>query len=326
MKRWRPVAAGLLIAASCVLPLLVSCAVNRPLLPDEPVLQYGTIAWNGVTRIYATYTPTDITDPAPLVLLLHGGFGSAASFWETEFVQSWRALADEDGLLLVLPEGAPDEGAPSGHHWNDCRVDAGNADSLSAEDDVGFIDRVVDEVSGFVSVDASRVYVTGISNGGMMTYRLAMQLGDRLAAAAAIVANLPDPSECAFGAEPLPILIMNGTADPVMPYDGGCVLGPECQRGSIRSTAATVAFWVLTNGASAIPSVTDLPDTAASDESTVRTFRFAGGTSGDDVVLYRVEGGGHNAPGLLPADNKNRDIDAAAEIWSFFRVHVRATL
>jgi polyhydroxybutyrate depolymerase len=326
MKRRLALLAGFLIAAACVPPLLISCALEGPPSPDEPGLQYNMVAWNGISRAYAMYAPASTADPAPLVLLLHGGFGSAASFWETEFVQSWKALADADGLFLVLPEGAPDEGAPSGHHWNDCRVDAGNADSLSIEDDVGFISSVIDAVSARDAVDATRIYVAGISNGGMMAYRLAMQLGDRLAAAAAIVANLPDPSECAFSAEPLPILIMDGTADPVMPYDGGCVLGPACQRGGVRSTAATVAFWVMANGASATPSVTDLPDTVASDESTVRVFRFDGGTSGDEVVLYRVDGGGHSAPGPLPAENKNRDIDAAAEIWGFFAAHVRAML
>ncbi|MCX6100879.1 MAG: prolyl oligopeptidase family serine peptidase, partial [Candidatus Bipolaricaulota bacterium] len=260
-------------------------------------------------------------------LLLHGGFSSASDMWETELAKSWKGLADSHGFLLVLPEGAPDAANPTGHHWNDCRVDAGNADSLSSEDDVGFIGRVIDVIEAHAAVNPNRIYVTGASNGGMMTYRLAMQLGDRFAAAAAIIANLPDPSECPFSAGPLPILIMNGTADPVMPYDGGCVAGPSCERGSVRSTAATVAFWVFTNGAAVTSAVTDLPDTLPSDDSTIRVFHFDGGDAGNDVVLYRVEGGGHNAPGPepLPATHKNRDIDAATEVWRFFEDHARTT-
>ena len=307
------------------LPLLESCAFDGPATPEEPRLRYSTVTWNGVDRTFATYAPASLAEPAPLVLLLHGGFSSASDMWETELAQSWKELADSHGFLLVLPEGAPDAGDPSGHHWNDCRVDAGNVDSLYTEDDVGFIGRVMDVIEAHAAVDSSRIYVTGASNGGMMTYRLAMHLGARFAAAAAVIANLPDPSECPLTAEPLPILIMNGTADPVMPYDGGCVAGPSCQRGSVRSTAATVAFWVLSNGTSTTPAVADLPDAVPLDNSTIRVFRFVDAAGGNDVVLYRVEGGSHCAPGLdpLPATGKNRDVDAATEIWSFFEAHVR---
>ncbi len=328
MKRqfaWGVLAAMMVGAAA---PLLVSCALDGPPTPEEPTLLYETTSWNGVVRVFGAYEPVAPASPAPLVILLHGGFSSAAAFWETEFAQSWRALADRDGFVLVVPEGAPDEGGSEGHHWNDCRLDEGNLDSTSSEDDVGFIGHIVDLVCADFDIDADRVYVTGVSNGGMMTYRLAMQLGNRFAAAAAVIANLPDPSECAFSASPLPILIMNGTADPVMPYFGGCVLGPTCQRGSVRSTAATVAFWVLTNGAPVVPVESALPDTVPSDGSTVTVFRFDDRDGSDDVVLYRVNGGGHCAPGPgpLPADGKNRDVDAATEIWSFFGEHTRSAL
>ncbi len=314
---------------AAALPLLVSCAFNGPTVPAESEPQYSTLMWNGIERTFAAYTPASLGEPAPLILLLHGGFSSASDMWETELAQSWKALADRYGFLLVLPEGAPDAGDPSGHHWNDCRVDAGNADSLSAEDDVGFIGRVIDVIAAHAAVDLGRIYITGASNGGMMTYRLAMQSGGRFAAAAAVIANLPDPSECPLAASPLPILIMNGTADPVMPYDGGCVAGASCQRGSVRSTALTVAFWLHANAIPQpfAPVITDLPDAVPSDDSTIRVFRFVDAVAGNDVVLYRVEGGGHCSPGAgsFPATYKNRDIDAATEIWTFFEAHVRAT-
>ncbi len=326
-RRSKTCVLGALVLWMAALPLLVSCAFNGPTVPAGPELHYSTLVWNGIDRTFATYTPANLAEPAPLVLLLHGGFSSARDMWETELAQSWKALADRYGFLLVLPEGAPDAGGPSGHHWNDCRIDAGNSDSLSTEDDVGFIGRVIDVVAAHAAVDLDRVYVTGASNGGMMTYRLAMQSGDRFAAAAAIIANLPDPSECPLAAPPLPILIMNGTADPVMPYDGGCVAGPSCQRGSVRSTALTVAFWLDANAVPKplAPAITDLPDIVPSDDSTIRVFRFVDAVGGNDVVLYRVEGGGHCAPGpgSFPATYKNRDTDAATEIWSFFEAHVR---
>ncbi len=315
-------------AAALFLSLLVSCAFDGPPIPDEPTLEPNSITWNGIVRTFATYTPDSLLAPAPVVLVLHGGSSSASAFWETEFAQSWKSLADSHGFLLVLPEGKLDSGDGAGHHWNDCRAaaDVDNVESVSSEDDVGFIGSVIDSLAGRVSIDASRVYVTGVSNGGMMTYRLGMQLGGRFAAAAAVVANLPDPSECAFSAEPLPILIMNGTADPVMPYAGGCILDPACDRGSVRSTARTVAFWVLANGASTPGVQTSIPDTVPSDGSTITVYEFDGGASGSDVVLYRVEGGGHMAPGPgpFPATGKNRDIDAATEIWRFFEQRIHA--
>lgn len=304
--------------------LLASCAFGGP-PTDGDGLRRVSLTWDGVIRAYGEYVPEALAADAPAVLLLHGGFSSASDFWETEFARSWRRQADAAGFLLVLPEGAPDPGDPAGHHWNDCRVDAGNADSTSTEDDVGFLGQVILSVIAAHGVDADRVYVAGVSNGGMMAYRLAMESAERPAAVAAVVANLPDPSECPLRGMPLPVLIMNGTADAVMPYDGGCVAGLSCLRGSVRSTAATVAFWVFTNGASATPAVTDVADSVASDDSTVRVFRFDGGPGGNDVLLYRVQGGGHCAPGPepMPGVAKNRDIDAAAEIWQFFREHRR---
>jgi polyhydroxybutyrate depolymerase len=314
---------GLACAAGAA--LLVSCAFEQPPDPDVPTLRFESLTWDGLERTFATYSPTSLAEPAAVVFLLHGGFSDATAIWNSELGRSWKALADANGFLLVLPEGRPDPGDPSGHHWNDCRVDIGNADSASTEDDVGFIGHVIDVVEGRFATAPQRIYVTGASNGGMMTYRLAMQSGKRFAAAAAIIANLPDPSECAFVADPLPLLIMNGTLDPAIPYNGGCVAGPSCERGSVRSTAATVALWVLANGASVTPAVTDLPDLVPSDDSTVRVFRFDGGASGNDVVLYRVDGGGHCPPGPdpFPATQKNRDIDAATEVWQFFEQHVR---
>jgi polyhydroxybutyrate depolymerase len=312
-------------------PVLVSCTQETPPSTSEPELRFGHIVWNGLERTFATYAPANLADPAPLVFVLHGGSSSANGVWNGDDGRSWKALADEHGFLLVLPEGRSDPGDPDQHHWNDCRTDLNNADAISAEDDVGFIARLIDLAAARVAIDPLRIYVTGASNGGMMTYRLAMQLGETLAAAAAIIANLPDPSECPFEAEPIPILIMNGTADPVIPYNGGCVAGGACNRGSVRSTEATVAFWVDVNGASSVPEEVALPDTVPSDHSTVTVFSYRGGASGKDVVFYKIDGAGHSIPGPAPisisvervAGPKNRDIDAAAEIWEFFEAHPR---
>lgn len=316
------------IACGAAVFFLASCA---PPVPDEEAtLQFGGLLWGSLDRTYAVYSPAAPRTPAPVVLLLHGGLGSADSVWQSENGRSWRALADKHGFLLLLPEGRPDPTHADRHHWNDCRADIDNEDAVSLEDDVGFVNALIDRLAAEAPVDPARIYVTGASNGGMMTFRVAMQLGDRLAAAAAVIANLPDPSECPFEAVPVPILIMNGTADPLIPYEGGCVAGAACRRGRVRSTDETVAFWVGVNHAAVSAEENSVPDRVAADGSTVTVFIHSGGSTGQDVVLYRIDGGGHAVPGpdsstasLRAAARKNRDIDAAEEIWRFFGKHAR---
>jgi polyhydroxybutyrate depolymerase len=180
-------------------------------------------------------------------------------------------------------------------------------------------------------VDSDRIFVTGASNGGMMSYRLAMEAPGFLAAAGAIIANLPEPSECPGPFTPLPILIMNGTADPLMPWGGGCVGLSGCGRGSVSSTLETVSFWTEIDGTRGEPRCIDLPNANILDGSTVTSCTWIDGTGGSEVVLYRIEGGGHAPPGPDPlplwyrliAGPKNHDISAPDETWTFFERHRR---
>ncbi len=296
---------------------------------SDPEIVWQTTDWGGLERMYGTYVPAEIASPAPLVFLLHGGGGSAQRTWDQEHGRSWKALADEHGFVLALPEGRADLGDADAHRWNDCRTDLEDEAMASSEDDVGFITHLMGTISALMPIDPNRIYATGASNGGMMTYRLAIEIGDQLAAVAAIIANLPVPSECASSAAPIPILIMNGTDDPLMPFDGGCVANARCERGRVASTAETVAFWVNVNDAATEPTVEKLPNRAWFDGSTVTVYTFAGGPSGADVVYYHIAGGGHTVPGFettslvhrAVAGFKNRDIDGPAEIWGFFREH-----
>jgi polyhydroxybutyrate depolymerase len=285
--------------------------------------------WMGLERIYGLYVPSRPQVPAPLVFVLHGGGGSAAQTWDQDSGRSWRALADEHGFVLVFPQGRPDDVDADSHHWNDCRFTTDTDPIATRADDVGFVTRLIDVVSESSSIDPLRVYVTGASNGGMMTYRLAMEAGERFAAAAGIIANLPDPSECSSATDPIPMLIMNATEDPLMPFDGGCVVSSRCDRGEVMSSDETAEFWVRVNGASPEPIVERLPNRSWFDGSRVRVQRYEGGDDGLDVVYYIIEGGGHNIPGYerdpiayrAIAGRKNRDIDGPTEIWAFFRSH-----
>lgn len=326
--QYRRIAVASLIVWVCMLTQVVASTTNTE---DVQIIEWCTMDWMDQERIYGVYIPSSIQVPAPLVFVLHGGGGSATRTWEQDSGRSWRSLADAHGFVLVLPQGLPSSIDASGYFWNDCRFATDIDPMASSADDVGFINHLIDVIWESSSVDLRRVYVAGASNGGMMTYRLAIEVGERFAAAAGIIANLPDPSECPSASVPIPMLIMNATDDPLMPFDGGCVALSQCDRGEVMSSDATVEYWVRANGASRESSVEKLPNRSWFDGSRVTVERYAGGEDGMDVVYYIIEGGGHKIPGFerdpiayrAIAGRKNRDIDAPTEIWSFFDVHSR---
>lgn len=327
-SRRRLLAGPLLVIA--VATLLACPAV----LSSEHDIDWRVIEWDDSERAYGVYVPDLPMSPAPVVFLLHGGGGSAGTTWAQEHGRSWRALADEHGFVLVLPQGRSDPDDAEAHHWNDCRTDVRSEAANTSEDDMGFIVHLIDIVSGDAAIDVEQVFVTGASNGGMMTFRLALEASERFAAAAAVIANMPDPSECGSSADPIPMLIMNGTDDPLIPHDGGCVAGSRCDRGRVMSTPETVAFWVESNGASTEPAVEKLRNRAWFDGSTVTVYTFVGEDEGADVVYYHIDGGGHTVPGYektsavrrAVSGSKNRDIDGPAEIWAFFLAQISAEL
>ena len=311
-------------------------AVSMCLLFTGPAMAqeliWETIEHDGVERGFGWYAGVGIGDePAPLVLLLHGGGGSSDQLWNGDDGQTWRRLADDHRFVVLVPQGRSDSGNNNAHHWNDCRSNITEPEAASDADDIGFLRSAASWATERWHVDLDRVYVTGPSNGGMMSYRLAMEASNLLAAAAPIIANLPDPSECADPTRAVPILIMNGTEDPLMPWDGGCVANARCERVTVGSTAEAVAFWVEINATVEDPICTDLPDVDPSDGSTISVCTYTDGTAGSEVVLYRVDGGGHAVPGPDPlpwwyqliVGPKNHDISAPVEIWAFFDRHRR---
>jgi polyhydroxybutyrate depolymerase len=323
------------VAATTVTVLLVGAAEARWRRPHPKAddLGRGTVLHDGVERRFGWYAGSSVgSDPAPIVLVLHGGGGSADRVWTGDDGRAWQRLADDHGLLILLPEGRSDPSDPGAHHWNDCRAVVDEPDAASDADDVGFLRAVVAWAAARWPVDHTRVYVTGASNGGMMSFRMAIEAHDLVAAVAPIIANMPEPSECRGPFRPLPVLIMNGTEDPLMPWHGGCVASRRCDRGTVLSTEDSVAFWVEVNRAATEPDCVDLPDLDPEDGSTVHACTWGGGAAGTEVVLYRIEGGGHAPPGPDPlpflygliVGPKNHDISAPDEIWAFFERHARA--
>lgn len=273
----------------------------------------------GVTRTYVAQLPA--RKPAPLVIVLHGKTQRGADMIART---AWPQVAKRQGFAVVFPDGL-------NHAWADARTKAGPAlrGPPPGTDDVAFIAKLVEKLVANGTADPKRVYVAGISNGGAMAMTLACARADLFAAAASVIMNLTDEAAVTcHPSRPLPMLLMNGTADPLVPYEGG--------RGSsyfavdgFWSTEDTLAFWRKLNGCEIDDAeVTDLPDRARADQSTV-TRIASRCSSGHDVVLYRVNGGGHRMPGFSPDARfpkiaarllgpQNSDIDGAETIWSFF--------
>ncbi|TPQ42712.1 polyhydroxybutyrate depolymerase [Bradyrhizobium guangdongense] len=278
-----------------------------------------TIDVNGVARAYIVQPPA--SKPAPLVIALHGKTQRGADMVTRT---AWPLFAKRDGFAVAYPDGL-------NNAWADSRPNARRAGNGPPEgtDDVAFIVKLVEKLVADGIADPKRVYVTGISNGGAMTMTLVCARADLFAAAASVVMNLTDESAAnCHPSRPLPMLLMNGTVDPLIPYEGGRSTSYFAADG-FWSSEKTLAFWRKLNGCEARDAaITDLPDRNPADQSTVTRIESQCPT-GRDVVLYRINNGGHRMPGHFPDAHfpklaasllgpQNGDIDGAETIWAFF--------
>jgi polyhydroxybutyrate depolymerase len=224
-------------------------------------------------------------------------------------------LADREGFLVAYPEGL-------NHRWNDGRQFEG----ASQTDDVAFIRTMLDRIEAEQKVNSKAVYVTGMSNGGFMASRLGDECADRFAAIAPVCGGI-GPQQ-APAARPISVLIMQGTADPLVPYAGGAVGAFLQSRGEVRPTDEAVAYWKKDDGCRGPGDHQRLPDVDPADGCQVERVHWSG-RHGTAVDFYRIKGGGHTWPGglqYLPVRSIGRvcrDIDATQVIWEFFRSHSR---
>ncbi len=261
----------------------------------------GSIIHDGLERDYILYIPESYTtgSSVPMVLNFHGYKSSA---YEQMYYGDFRSIADTAGFLVVHPMGTED--ALGNTHWN---VGWGT----STVDDVGFTEALIDSLSADYSIDNERVYSTGMSNGGFMSYLLACELSNRIAAMASVTGsmNKDQPNSC-FPQHPIPVMEIHGTADFVVPYYGA---------DWIESIVDIVRYWVDFNNCDTIPVITQLPDIDPNDGSTVEHQLFMNGDNGVEVEHHKVINGGHTWPGtMFGGAGTNYDINASVEIWKFF--------
>jgi polyhydroxybutyrate depolymerase len=211
-------------------------------------------------------------------------------------------------------------------HWNDGRGVGRFRAQREDVDDVGFLTALADTLAGQLGLDPARAYATGVSNGAMMCYRLALEASERFCAIAPVAGAMPESLGQRQGPKrPVSVLAVNGTLDPLVPWQGGGV-GLRAKRGRVMSVPASVEFWARANGCSTGDTVW-LEDDDPGDGIRVWRENRPGGREGSEVVLYGVEGGGHTWPGgegrPRAFGRRARDFEATSVIWEFFSRHHR---
>ncbi|MDF1656882.1 MAG: PHB depolymerase family esterase [Verrucomicrobiales bacterium] len=286
---------------------------------------------SGAVRNYRIHLPKAVKDSktkVPIVICLHGGGSDAATMSKA----GWSELADRRGFIVVYPEGL-------NGHWNDGRNVRKHTAQNAVTNDVDFLLQLLDELIEKEPVDPTRVYVVGISNGGFMTQRLAVEQTERFAAVAIQIASLPDTYlEGPLKFEPtapLSVLFMNGTEDPFMPYEGGKLTPNMAPRlidsesfdfgqGTAIHTELAMELWTKHNNLQPEAVISILPDKDPDDGCEIHHSRWSNDDDTLAVELYKIEGGGHTIPGgtqYLPERIIGKvcgDINGIEVTWDFF--------
>jgi polyhydroxybutyrate depolymerase len=298
------------VLASVVVPLTLTGCSRAPAVGGTGTLPVGSsqqaVRIGGVDRTFEVYRPASLpTGPVPLVVMLHGGFGSGS---QAESSYGWDAEADSQHFLVAYPDG-------ENRAWN---VGGGccGTPGRTGVDDVAFVTAVVARLSGATAVDPARIYATGISNGGMLAYRLAC---DTTLFAAIGPDSATQLGPCATPS-PVSVIHVHGTADRNIPYAGGT--GDGVARIDGPAVPALNATWRAADGCG--PPVVVRKDLVTTSTATC--------PHGRAVALVTIDGAGHQWPGatarpvlekVLGLDPPSTALDATRTVWEFFAAHPR---
>jgi polyhydroxybutyrate depolymerase len=281
----------------------------------------ASMSFGGLDRAFRLYVPStlDRSHPAPLLLVLHGG-GGTGELMERLTLGGLNRMADREGVVVVYPNGLD-------RHWNDGRGVSQYRAHRDNVDDVGFLSALIDHLGRSVAIDRNRVFSTGISNGGLMSFRLARELSTKITAIAPVAISMSENiAQMRPPARPVPVVLIAGTEDPLVPWNGGDIgFKRGAKVGRVLSVRETVRYWAGHNQCAGAPAGTMESDRDPRDGTRVRREIYTPCREGADVVLYTVEGGGHTWPGghqYLPpgiVGRTSRDIDANEVIWAFLK-------
>lgn len=271
--------------------------------------QNGSFTFEGIERTYVVHLPPDYNDsiPLPLIIAMHGGFGSAANL---ENQSQLSAKSDEANIIVVYPEGVKG-GALNIRTWN-AGWCCGFASSSNVND-VGFINALLDTLITDLAIDTNRIYATGMSNGGFMSYRLACELPNRIAAIAPVAASM-SLTEC-NPTRSVPVISFHSYQDSNVPYDGGQGSGPSRHHNSPQDSVLTA--WSNLN------SCTKGKDTLTSNMD-YTLLSWSNCDCNTEILQYITEDGGHSWPGgnkTQIGDPTSTVINANDKMWEFFQQH-----
>jgi polyhydroxybutyrate depolymerase len=263
--------------------------------PEVPhlsaAIRRSTIGLAERERSYLAYVPANLSLGSALIIVLHGSGMDGKRMRECTGYEFDR-LADQCGFVVLYPNGYR-------HNWNDCRKNATFPAKTENIDDVSFVRALISRCKAEQAIDDKRVYVFGYSNGGHMAFRLAMEAPDEIAAVAAVAASLPSPdaSSCPQQGRTSRVMLVNGTFDPVSPYQGGVVrlFGLVSGRGTVLSAKESARALAERNGITAAPVAARLPQGRPDDPTSVASLTWFDGRK-PVCCLYTVQGGGHVIP------------------------------
>ena len=261
-----------------------------------------TINVNGVTREFILYIPStyDSIDTVPLMLNFHGWTMSASDQMN---LSDMRTLSESEKFILVYPQGTKFKNRFYGStHWN-----VGSWTTGSTSDDIGFVDKLIDNISVNYNIDLERIYACGYSNGGFFSHELACNLSNKIAAIGAVSANMSTRTKDNCNpSHPTPVITVSGTNDNEVSYDGTNFEGQI-------SHNEVLNYWINYNQTDLSPIISDLPNINTADGSTVKLYQYKNGNNDVEIEHFKVINGGHDWPGSLG----NMDIDANSIIWRF---------
>ncbi|WP_234736794.1 alpha/beta hydrolase family esterase [Tellurirhabdus bombi] len=243
---------------------------------------------------------------ASLIFVLHGSGGNGLG--NRSGAKKLEDIAPAENILLVYPDGYK-------RYWNECRKTAQSAANLENINDNAFFEQMIRFFEQKYQINSKQVFAVGTSGGGHMAYKLALTMPERFRAITALISSLPDTNnlDCPEKRVPIPVMIVNGTADRTNPYEGGEVKTGAISLGLVRSTDRTFQYWSELAGYKDQPTKTLLPDTDPKDGKTIERYTYSK-KGKPEVTLLKVIGGQHDYP---------NDINVYLEAWDFFKRQVK---
>jgi len=303
-----------LIALAAVLLALAACGRSQPdrtaapaTSTSVPASERQTISWGGQSRTYLLHRPAGLAPGSrpPLVVVLHGASVSAE---QTQRYYHWDPLADAKGFAVVYPQGI-------NNAWNAGSC-CGDAPSRGT-DDIGFITAVMTDASDRTGADPSRRYLTGVSNGAMMTVRYQCQQPSQLAAIGSVAGTFTSACD---QPPPVPFIAIHGLDDQVVTFAKSANTAETGPRTRLPAMEMVDRF-VTADGCH---------DPVTRSAGPVHT-QTASCAPGLDVDVITIDGAGHQWPGAKlddarlamdgPRNQPSEAIAATAELWSFFAAH-----